>query len=884
MRTTPRPDRVCRTLTAILTLAGLVQSTPAQSRTYTLDADFDQGLLVNVNHDAPNNDQLQLNTSTTPFPFVNVACSARGTIVRIDVNTGVILGEYLTAPDLMGRDPSRTTVDLFGNVWVSNRGEAGISGGQSKGSITRVGLVIGGTRTDAGGNPDPNGQYLRPPFAYSTVLDRDGDGLIRTSRGLLNILPWTNAGGADTDGGVSTAEDECIINYTRIVGANARTVAIDANNDVWTGGLGDLDHEKVSGLTGLPIPGTQFNLGCGGYGGLIDGNGILWSARGGANLLRYDPGTGMGVCLDTSRGDYGLGIDPVTGHIWHTQLFGGNVVEIGPAGNVLNVYPHGNAYAQGVAVDSSANVWVAHSLFSATTVGHLRTNGVFVGNVTLPGGNGPTGVAVDANGKVWVTNINTSNAQRIDPAAGAIGGGGYPIGAVDLTVDLGPGAGPYNYSDMTGFVSIGSTAPQGTWTVVHDSGSAGTDDCTISWNSSEPSGTSVMVDVRAADDPIDLASQSFVAAGNGVVLAGLAGRYYEIRATLTRGANVNDTPILFDLTISCGSPCFTLDFETEDDFTTPLVNGQHIDVEFGSLVTVASSGANAGLGIFVSTPGGPNDPSQDLDLLVDTGNVLILQTENFPPNGQDIFPRPNDDDDGGTMTFHFIEPIEPRCLRLIDLDASDGTSRVILTDLAGRQRTYAVPSNWTGDRMLGQPGQGTLDLLTLAPQAGFGSVATATETALFEPGDVVRIDVEMGGSGALDDLAWCTPTAGLARALAGVRNGSGSNPLILRNVAMPVLGGNWVAELDCSGHARGNAYLFVFSAPAAGAPHSFGEVLVSGNQRYLAIRGHAGGRVAFSAPLPPLISLCGLTGFAQGLCSGRPGPRLSNALDIVLGY
>ena len=30
-----------------------------QSRTYTLDADFDEGSLVNVNHDSPNGDHLR---------------------------------------------------------------------------------------------------------------------------------------------------------------------------------------------------------------------------------------------------------------------------------------------------------------------------------------------------------------------------------------------------------------------------------------------------------------------------------------------------------------------------------------------------------------------------------------------------------------------------------------------------------------------------------------------------------------------------------------------------------------------------------------------------------------------------------------------------------
>lgn len=156
---------------------------PVCERTYTSDADFDEGALLNLNHDP--SDQLQLNQVTKPFPFVNIACSGRGTIVRIDVNSGAILGEYLTAPDGMGRNPSRTTVDKLGNVWVANRAEAG--GG--KGSVTRVALVIGGTRCDADGTPNAAGQYLKPPFQYNTAVDRNGDGLIKTSFGLANIVP-----------------------------------------------------------------------------------------------------------------------------------------------------------------------------------------------------------------------------------------------------------------------------------------------------------------------------------------------------------------------------------------------------------------------------------------------------------------------------------------------------------------------------------------------------------------------------------------------------------------------------------------------------------------------------------------------------------------------
>jgi hypothetical protein len=521
---------------------------------YTLDADFEEGVLLDVNHDAPNNNQLQLDKSNVFFPYVNIAASARGTMVRIDVNTGETVGEWLSAPNGRGRDPSRTTVDRLGNTWFSNRAEASdVNGdGDGDGSVTRVGVVVGGTRSNADGSPNPAGDHLAGPFAYNTCLDRDSDGLIATSRGLGDIRAWTNAGGVDNDGGVDTAADECLINYTRVSGNNTRTVAVDANNDVWTGGS-DNDHEKLSGATGAPVPGTQVNFGCGGYGGLIDQAGRLWSARFGANLLRYVPSTGTGACLDVSHGDYGLGIDPDTGHIWHTTVDGGLVKELDPVtGNVLNSYPHGNTFAQGVAVDGAGNVWVAHSILnSQTTVGHLRTDGTFVGNVTLPGGAGPTGVAVDTNGKIWVANRDTNNAMRIDPEGGAIGGGGHRIGAVDLTVDLGPGSAPYNYSDMTGSVLGEVTAPVGTWSVVQDGGHAGQTWGRVTWNTeaqgSTPAGTSITVEARTADVEADLTGKVFVPVSNGALFS-LAGRFIEVRATLRASSN-GASPVLSDLRI-----------------------------------------------------------------------------------------------------------------------------------------------------------------------------------------------------------------------------------------------------------------------------------------------------------------------------------------------
>ena len=176
---------------------------------------------------------------------------------------------------------------------------------------------------------------------------RDNDGLIATSRGLGDIRPWTNAGGADGR----------VVNYARVTGSNTRTVAVDAQNRLWTVGQ-DLDHELLA-ADGTHT-GTQFNVGCGGYGGLIDNACTLWSARN-AGLLHYDPVAGTGVCHDASHSDYGLDVDPVTGEIWHTNFSGNRVAKLAADSTVLGAFAHGSTNAQGVAVDRDGNVWVART-------------------------------------------------------------------------------------------------------------------------------------------------------------------------------------------------------------------------------------------------------------------------------------------------------------------------------------------------------------------------------------------------------------------------------------------------------------------------------------------------------------------------------------------
>jgi uncharacterized repeat protein (TIGR01451 family) len=483
-------------------------------RVYTLDTDFDQGVLFNVNHDAPNHDELRLNRITEPFPFIWVAASARGTVVKIDTVTGQILGEYFSAPQGRGRNPSRTTVDLNGNVWVGNRDE----GDGGRGSVVHIGLKE----------------------AFQCV-DRNGNGVIDTSNGLGDIRPWPNTGGADNNGGVSTAADECIINYARVNGTATRTVAITPENDLWVGGWGNRRHDLLDGETGAIL--DSIAPPCGGYGGLVDRQGVLWSA---SDLLRYDPRTGQMDCLAATWNSYGLGLDS-QGRIWNTQADAGTVTVLSPEGEILDVFPTGGWISTGLAITPDDNVWIANR--GPHTITRLSNEGDLL--ATIPVGNTPTGVAVDNNGKVWATNLGSDNVMRIDPATNK----------VDLTVSLGPGAGPYNYSDMTGAVVLGKTAPQGHWTVNHDSGQAGTRWGRVRWSSYEPPGSSVAVRARTAEAVGGLAAREFLDLEKGIESGVPDGRYLQVEVTL-HPSPAGETPIVYDVTVETrsGLPDLTASF------------------------------------------------------------------------------------------------------------------------------------------------------------------------------------------------------------------------------------------------------------------------------------------------------------------------------------
>ncbi len=543
MQSTVPPRRYGRN--AFLATVGLMcaHAAAAQTRTFTDDADFDTGVLETVNHTAVH-DQLQLDVATPSFSILWIANSARGTLVRIDATTGAVLGEYRTAPLGRLRNPSRTAIDALGNVWTANRSENAMG----RGSVVKVGVCIGGTRVaklpDGTIAPDPLGDYVAPPFQICTAVDRDHDGLIRTSRGLGDVLAWPDvtdgAGGAD--GVVADADDECILVYQRTSAPNACQVSLDAGGHLWVGAYPLAMFDVLDGTTGAIE--RSLPLGTGGYGGFIDAQGVLWSTHlTNGLLLRYDTTTDVAASIPV-RLSSGLTRGP-DGSLWVSMWTNNTVTKLDAQGVQIAGFPVPSfgGGALGIVIGPDGDVWVANT--NTNAVSRLGPLGGLRKRITVTGS--PSGLSLDDAGKVWVTSQTQNTALRIDPNAGSDG-----LGAVDLTVALGAGAGPQTFGDMAARITASVVAPEGTWSVVHDGGRAAVEWSAIAWHGDEPAGTQLTVEARAAESPADLDALPWIPAGNGVGLGAgvLRGRFAALRVHFTPAPAVNASPVLGDLSLT----------------------------------------------------------------------------------------------------------------------------------------------------------------------------------------------------------------------------------------------------------------------------------------------------------------------------------------------
>jgi hypothetical protein len=514
-------------LAGVLMLAWVVAPALAGEsiRTYTTNADFDEGVYAGVGHTTP--DQLELTTEAGTLPFIWVP-NENGSISKVNTETGKEVGRYRISPPSLGStQPSRTTVDLDGSCWVGVR---------DAGTVVKVGLYEAGK-----------------------WIDRNGDGVCQTSQDSNNdgnitgaeILPW--------------GQDECVL-YEVVLysghqgtyapgtypgpydtdywGTAPRGLAIDGNNNLWAGTWSSMRFYYIEGSTGTIK--KNLYIGWPSYGAVIDGNGILWSATQVNNrVLRLNPSTDTWDTLYMGHFVYGLGLDyPPPGQPGHLFVSGwehSSLSRVNLSTGAKEWTKWGPWEARGLACTRDNDVWVACTYYDR--VYRFDNNGNYKTDIYVALGSygDPTGVAVDAAGKVWVCNLD-GYIHRINPATNT----------VDLSKYIVDSGGHYSYSDMTGIVAWSITTRKGTWKVVYDSGAAARKWGVVSWTSDEPDDSSVTAVVAASEDNVSYGPGRAVSNGVGFYDGTVTGRYLKVTATLEASTD-RKSPTLYDLTVRGGS-------------------------------------------------------------------------------------------------------------------------------------------------------------------------------------------------------------------------------------------------------------------------------------------------------------------------------------------
>jgi hypothetical protein len=369
---------------------------------------------------------------TNDYSIIWIANSPEGTVSKIDTKTGVELGRYYTGPTNGIDDPSRTSVNLEGDVAVANR-----AGGLTK-FASRV----------------------------ERCIDRNANGMIETSSGPGNVLPFDTdecmlwhvdlpypemdnvQGPRPTSWDAGTEGDPCATGDDRVWNGwweRAQNTAYFRRFDGATGS--QLDEVVVPNwdITGSKSYGP--------YGGATDGEGNFWVTGLAGPLIRIG-GDDLAVQKWEAPAEsyiYGMTVD-ANGDPWTAGL-NGEIMHFDRTSQTFDVYPVGGVIGsqslRGIMIDRDGMAWAAANapcaLVQFDTAARLYVNA----NIGLPGCGTPVGVSIDVDGFVWVPDQSANLAYKVDPIT-------YNSTQTGGLVQ------PYTYSDMTGAgLGLVTNPPQG---------------------------------------------------------------------------------------------------------------------------------------------------------------------------------------------------------------------------------------------------------------------------------------------------------------------------------------------------------------------------------------------------------------------------------------
>lgn len=347
----------------------------------------------------------------TMFSYIWIANSGEGTVSKINTKTGVEEGRFFVE----GGSPSRTSVNLQGDVAVSAR---------DPGGVTKIAATL------------------------DHCVDVNGDGVITTSTGPGDVKP--------------KGQDECVLWFKPIpspsysygpratawegVKADPITCVVPTPR-LWFGWMdqGSTAHfMRVDGATGATLDEVTYPWpngdGYAPYGGAVNAKGDFFAT--GLNqgpAVKIDAQTLQITDYGVAPGcKYGMTLD-ADGNIWNGGCIGGNMyvydIQTSQWNDIGNA---AGSRVNGVMADRDGNVWGAGSDPCRLVHVDAKTRTYINPSIPLPGCSNPWGVSIDVDGYVWVVDMSANMAFKVDPDT------------YQVLLTVGGLVNPYTYSDMTG--------------------------------------------------------------------------------------------------------------------------------------------------------------------------------------------------------------------------------------------------------------------------------------------------------------------------------------------------------------------------------------------------------------------------------------------------
>ncbi len=521
------------------------------------------------------NGNLVLNSGEVQLHFAWVANANTGTVSKYDTRTGKEVGRYhsvipvdglgaaVNVAGNKGNSPSRTAVDLYGDVWVANRAP------NLQGSVTKI-------ANDASSCIDRNGNGK-----IDTSVDVNGDGAIDPSAGAGEFI-------VPTDWTDPKQYDECILFSTPVGGSGsgvkARALAISQGiegtaGDVWVGVHDSAEAVKLRATNGERIPVNANGdmgvpIGFGPYGAAIDRQQRLWIVSSNLSVARLAlidtiAGTLVTNALTTTvgTGAYGIAIDGKD-RVWLAGWTSGPVAsryDHGPGTSATAgtwtkfdftaaVTPVGKRFgrARGIAADDKGYIWMSADSASGSGAAQLiafngdtgalkpfntPTGALDLVDATSSNTHTSIGVSLDADGHPWVNN-QSGNVMRIHRDTG------------EVLISTQQQSGLYTYSDFTGYALRKFTAPRGTYRHTFEGCGEQTSWMQVVWSADVLQGTSLQVFVKVGNTPAELNDTSlpkygpFTTSPTDLAAAGVPpARYLRVEFVLASTDGLS-TPVL----------------------------------------------------------------------------------------------------------------------------------------------------------------------------------------------------------------------------------------------------------------------------------------------------------------------------------------------------